>query len=188
MFLQASVILSTVGGGSAPVHAGIPPPPPPLPGADTPQDPPRSSHPLEQTPRSRYPPTRSRPPRTRHPPEQTPTPPDQTPPWEQTPPPPGKQTPGYGQRAAGTHPTGMHSCCTNVCFASDKKNVTISKPSNTILPLGDNLLLSIPIWHDYWRFPDIALFQTRDCFLFQFKFPILNCIAGLYKEAQTFFF
>ena len=22
----------------------------------------------------------------------------------------GKQTPGYGQRAAGTHPTGMHSC------------------------------------------------------------------------------
>ena len=24
--------------------------------------------------------------------------------------PPGKQTPGYGQRAASTHPTGMHSC------------------------------------------------------------------------------
>ena len=23
---------------------------------------------------------------------------------------PGKQTPAYGQRAAGTHPTGMHSC------------------------------------------------------------------------------
>ena len=41
------------------------------------------------------------------------------PPWEQTPPEadtpleqtsPGKQTPTYGQRAAGTHPTGMHSC------------------------------------------------------------------------------
>ena len=28
---------------------------------------------------------------------------------EQTPP-PGKQTPAYGLRAAGTHPTGMHSC------------------------------------------------------------------------------
>ena len=26
------------------------------------------------------------------------------------PPPPGKQTPAYRQRAAGTHPTGMHSC------------------------------------------------------------------------------
>ena len=25
-------------------------------------------------------------------------------------PPPGKQTQAYGQRAAGTHPTGMHSC------------------------------------------------------------------------------
>ena len=24
--------------------------------------------------------------------------------------PPGKQTPAYGLRAAGTHPTGMHSC------------------------------------------------------------------------------
>ena len=31
------------------------------------------------------------------------TPPEQTPP-------PGKQTPAYGLRAAGTHPTGMHSC------------------------------------------------------------------------------
>ena len=52
----------------------------------------------------------------------------QTPPWEQadhppdqadTPldqadPPPGKQTPAYGLRAAGIHPTGMHSCCTFV--------------------------------------------------------------------------
>ena len=25
-------------------------------------------------------------------------------------PPPGKQTPAYGLRAAGTHPTGVHSC------------------------------------------------------------------------------
>ena len=32
-----------------------------------------------------------------------PPPPDQTPP-------PGKQTPAYGLRAVGTHPTGMHSC------------------------------------------------------------------------------
>ena len=40
------------------------------------------------------------------------TPPEQTPPSPPAgrPPPSGKQTPAYGQRAAGTHPTGMHSC------------------------------------------------------------------------------
>ena len=71
----------------------------------------------------------SRPPGSRPPQADTP-PPEQTPPWEQTPPradplqsrppqsrhppksrhPPGKQTPPYNLRAAGTHPTGMHSC------------------------------------------------------------------------------
>ena len=34
------------------------------------------------------------------------------PPWMENP--PGKQTPAYGLRAAGTHPTGMHSCSTCV--------------------------------------------------------------------------
>ena len=50
------------------------------------------------------------------PPEQTP--PDQAdyPPPEQTPP-PGKQTQANGLRAAGTHPTGMHSC---LFYAYDK--------------------------------------------------------------------
>ena len=43
------------------------------------------------------------PPGSRHPPKQTHTPQEQTPP-------PRKQTPAYGLRAAGTHPTGMHSC------------------------------------------------------------------------------
>ena len=33
-----------------------------------------------------------------------------TPPRMENPPPPGKQTPAYGLRAAGTHPTGMHTC------------------------------------------------------------------------------
>ena len=42
------------------------------------------------------------------PPEQT-SPPSR-PPREQTHTPPRKQTPAYGQRAVGTHPTGMHSC------------------------------------------------------------------------------
>ena len=46
------------------------------------------------------------------PPGTRPTPPGTRPPQDQThpPPPTGKQTPAYGQRAAGTHPTGMHSC------------------------------------------------------------------------------
>ena len=47
------------------------------------------------------------PPGSRHPPGAD-TPQEQTPPQDQTP--PGKQTPAYGLPAAGTHPTGMHSC------------------------------------------------------------------------------
>ena len=39
------------------------------------------------------------------------TPPDGGTPPDQADPPFGKQTPAYGLRAAGTHPTGMHSCC-----------------------------------------------------------------------------
>ena len=64
-------------------------------GADTPQE---QTHPLgADTPQEQTHPTGSR-----HPPEQTP---------------PGKQTTAYGQRSAGTHPTGMHSCF-HVLFSS----------------------------------------------------------------------
>ena len=38
------------------------------------------------------------------------TPPDQADPPRTRQTPPGKQTPAYGLRVAGTHPTGMHSC------------------------------------------------------------------------------
>ena len=79
------------------------------PGADTPQE--QTPYPPEQTP-----PSRSRPPSPGPdtPPEQTPSQ-EQTPPRPDTPltrhpPSPGRQTPAYGLRAAGTHPTGMHSC------------------------------------------------------------------------------
>ena len=59
-----------------------------------------------------------RPPWEQIPPDQADTPPpdqaDTPQQTRQTPPdqaaPPGKQTPVYGLRAAGTHPTGMHSC------------------------------------------------------------------------------
>ena len=101
---------------------------PPGPKADTPRG---------NTPRSRHnpPPPRSRhnppPPRSRHPQKQTPPGSRHHPqPQKQTPPPPEADTPlaqvdtpsrsrhpteadvtpAYGQCAAGTHPTGMHSC------------------------------------------------------------------------------
>ena len=80
---------------SASVHPGIHPP-----GADTPQ----SRLPPEQTP-----PTPSRHPLGADTPPGA-DPPGTDPPWEQTP--PRKKTQAYGQRAAGTHPTGMHSCWT----------------------------------------------------------------------------
>ena len=85
--------------GSASVHAGMPPHTPP--GADT--------LPPDQTPPEQTPPPQAEPP----PPEQTLSPPADTPQTRHPPgadPPPGKQTPAYGLRAAGTHPTGMHSC------------------------------------------------------------------------------
>ena len=119
MFSQASVILLT--GGSASVHAGIHTHPPwaDPPGADTPpeQTPPGSRHPWSRhppgadTPRADTP--GADPPGAATPPEQTPpgadSPPEQTPPQEQTP--PTTQHAGrYGQRAGGSHPTGMQSC------------------------------------------------------------------------------
>ena len=90
------VCLSTGGGVSASVHAGI------YLGAAT-------THPLdqtspEQTPPDQTPPPRSRPPREDTPPEQT-LPPRADTPQSRPPLPPGKQTSAYGQQAAGTHPT-----------------------------------------------------------------------------------
>ena len=101
MFLQASVILSTRG-GSVSVHAGMPPPQEQTPPEQTPPGtrPPRSRSPLGPHPPGPDPP---HPPGTRNPPtrEHNPS---------------GKQTPAYGQWAAGTHPTGMHSCSVNICI------------------------------------------------------------------------
>ena len=73
------------------------------PRADTSSEP---TPPKEQTPRRRHPP-RADTPRSRHPPGAV-TPQEQTPPGSR--PPPREQAPAYGQRAAGTHPTGKHSC------------------------------------------------------------------------------
>ena len=59
-----------------------------------------SMHSGIHTPRSRHP-------QSRHPPEQTPAGADT--PWEQTPP-AAEHAGRYGQRAGGTHSTGMQSC------------------------------------------------------------------------------
>ena len=88
MFLQACVC-PRGGGGSASVHARIPPP---RDQADTPWDQADTPPGQADTPRPGRPPGPGR---------HLPPGPDR---------PPGKQTPEYGLRAAGTHPTGMHSC------------------------------------------------------------------------------
>ena len=84
-------------------------PPPPGPGRHQPPQ-------TRQTPHSPW--TRQTPPRPgRHPPRPGRHPPDQADKWQGEPPqtrqtpPPRKKTAAYGQWAAGTHPTGMHSCC-----------------------------------------------------------------------------
>ena len=109
IFLHLFVILST--GGLPQCMLGYHPPRSrhthPSPGSRPPweQTPSRSRHPPEQTPLEQTP----LPPWSRHhPPEQTPPPGGDTPPEQTTPP---DQTPAYGLRAAGTHPTGMHTCC-----------------------------------------------------------------------------
>ena len=75
------------------LQAGRTPPPPPSRENPSPgrEEPPGQGEPTPP-PRPGRPPSRENPPRTR-----------------QTPPPPGKETPEYGLRAAGTHPTGVHS-------------------------------------------------------------------------------
>ena len=117
IFLHLSVIHS--------VHGGIPDQaPPPGPGTPSPPGPgipPGTRYtPQPGTPRDQVPPRdkahppgtkntplgRGTPPGTRH----TPLGPGTHPPGTRHTPPPEQQTPKYGQRLAGTHPTGMHSC------------------------------------------------------------------------------
>ena len=77
-----------------------------------------------QTPREQTPPSQTRQtiplPPTRQTPRTRQTPPDQA-----DTPPPEKQTPAYGLRAAGTHPTGMHSCQYYVLCETGNKEVWI---------------------------------------------------------------
>ena len=101
------------------VHAGMPDPPsgpgrPPCDQADTPWD--QADTPPDQAGLPLGP---GRPPRDQADHPHLPPPPtslDQTDP-------PGKQTPAYGLRAAGTHPTGMHSCFLLYIAFSNKNTI-----------------------------------------------------------------
>ena len=101
MFLQVCVC-PRGGRVSASVHAGMPDPP------RTGRHPPRTrqTSPWDQADTPPRPGRLSPPGPGRHPPGPGRHP---RPPQDQAGP-PGKQTPAYGLRAAGTHPTGMHSC------------------------------------------------------------------------------
>ena len=134
MFLQASVILSTGRGGVVCLSACWDTTPPL--GADTP---PPEQTPREQTPPGSRHPQEQKPPQSRHPPradtplwEQTPPPEQTLPPGADTPP-YGKQTPAYGQRAAGTHRTGMHSCSWDSFTLTAKVTVFASGTSDPFL-------------------------------------------------------
>ena len=118
------VCYSVHGGGSASVHAGIPPP---YPRSRPPRavNPPGSRH-----PQSSQPSWEQTPPGSRHPLGADPSP-------SSRPPLPRKQTPAYGQWAAGTHPTGMHSCL--------KLFLLSSRNCRTITPwFRWNLLCRVP--------------------------------------------
>ena len=119
------VCLSAGGGGCM---LGCQPPPPPPDQADPPvtrqtppgtrQTPPKTRQTPPPGPGRTPPGTRQTPPGTRQTPPST-----CTPPGPDRPPPPGKQTPAYGLRAAGTHPTGMHSCFLLYVAFSNKNTI-----------------------------------------------------------------
>ena len=77
-------------------------PPDQTPPGSTPPPPTRQVHPQEHNPQDQA----GTPPGADTPPPQT----RQVPPPTRPPLPGKQQTPEYGQRSAGTHPTGMHSC------------------------------------------------------------------------------
>ena len=88
-------------------------------GGGSPENPPGTRQPTPPGP-GNHPPGPGNPPRTRQPPRDQATPPGPgNPPRHQADPPPvGKNTAAYGQWAAGTHPTVMHSCfCLSVCLS-----------------------------------------------------------------------
>ena len=82
-------------------------------------------------------------PLARHPPRQTPLGRHPLPPWQTPPAPPG-QTPSplpaqcmlvYGQKAGGTHPTGMHSCLNVIMCRAFKLKICLVRNSAVLKKL-----------------------------------------------------
>ena len=141
IFSQACVCPPGGGGGLPQCMLGYTPQEQTTPG--TRPDPPWSRHPPRPDPPSRHPPEqtppRNRPPGTRPDPHWSRHPPRPDP-LDQTPLPPGKQTPPYGQRAAGTHPTGMHSCFTSFCSFAARPSVLSGNLSIRVSETGTLVL------------------------------------------------
>ena len=97
----------------------------------------------------RTPPSRENPPGPRR------TPPDQADPPQQGDP-PGKKTATYGQWAAGTHPTGMHSCITNnpVDQSSVESVIITSRRPTTLWGVWGQ---KESLLNSYWKSWDISL-------------------------------
>ena len=137
MFLHVSVILLT---------GGSPENPPPEP-RRTPPGLGRPPQTKENTPGPGRPPSGPR--RTPSPPDQADPPgPRRTPPGtKENPPPARKNTAAYGQWAAGTHPTGMHSCFITYFYRA-RMNKAPSPPSQDPLLL---LISKFSVIHTWLR-------------------------------------
>ena len=75
--------------------------------------------------------------------------------------PPGKQTPAYGQRASGTHPTGMHSCfkeCFWKCFTEKNCN---GKWQGSGSELGSRAPLSVYLFFNFKQFSEKNSYNNR---------------------------
>ena len=80
------------------------------------------------------------------------TPQEQTSPGADTPPetrytslpglstPPGKQTPAYGQRPAGTHPTGMYSCFLLVALQRGQKSSSMFTTASDVKSIRTHVI------------------------------------------------
>ena len=130
MFLHVSVTVNRGGLRRTPPDQGEPPGPGTHP--PTKENPPGPGT---------HPPTKENPPgpgthhpRTRH------TPPDQGEP-------PGKNTAAYGQWAAGTHPTGMHSCFITALYSNIFKWIVSFIGSRK---KGTNWNLNLMTWVHSW--------------------------------------
>ena len=97
---------------------------------------------------------------------------DQADPQMENPPPPGKQTPAYGLRAAGTHPTRMHSCY----FVRSSTSVIWFLHSNRLKKYSSLVQKTYPITHS------ITTFHWDDEYIL--KQPNQKIILNFFKRSS----